>query len=176
MRAIRKKKLTRRAAATVAQLIPVESYEDMIHAFRTKEGYMDIYGIRTINMNALTPYEQDYEILVRRKFLQSYEGEIKMVSIVFPVDLSEQRQFLVHKHSAAEDPYIRKIIEEKLRELEKLEDGSIERDYYYMIFADDREEIRKAQVRLESLLQNGVIRLTKEAKISVLRQICHACG
>jgi len=163
----------KRVSAGISELIPIKSYDDMLGAFVMKHGYMDIYGIRTYNMDALSPYEQDYIIMQRLRFQQNYDGELKMVSIVFPVDLTEQRMFLVRKYDSTEDPLVREIIEEKLRELERLEDKTIERDYYYMIFAENEEEMHKDQVRIESLLQNDVVRLRKDKKIDIVRQLCN---
>lgn len=161
----------KRISTGISELIPIMSYDDMLGAFVMKHGYMDIYGIRTYNMDALSPYEQDYVIMQRLRFQQNYDGELKMVSIVFPVDLTEQRMFLVRKYDGTDDPFVREIIEEKLRELERLEDKTIERDYYYMLFAENEEEMRKDQVRIESLLQNDVFRLRRDRKIDVVRQL-----
>ena len=158
-------------SAGISELIPIRSYDDMLGAFVMQHGYMDIYGIRTYNMDALSPYEQDYIIMQRLRFQQNYEGELKMVSIVFPVDLTGQRMFLVRKYDSTDDPFVREIIEEKLRELERLEDKTIERDYYYMLFAEDEEGMRRNQVRIESLLQNDAIRLRKGRKIDIVRQL-----
>lgn len=43
-------------SAGISELIPIMSYDDMLGAFVMKHGYMDIYGIRTYNMDALSPY------------------------------------------------------------------------------------------------------------------------
>ena len=168
MKLFRKRKVT---SASVSELIPVISYDDMLGAFVTRNGFMDIYGIRTVNVQALSEYEQDYLIAQHFRFLQNYGDDFKMVSVVFPVDLTEQRMFLVKKYESTENPYSRRIIEEKLRELETLENNNIERDYYYIIYAEDREGMRKNQVRLESLLQNDVRMLTVEKKVDILRQL-----
>ena len=159
------------SSASISELIPIISYDDLLGAFITESGFMDIYGIRTTNVQALSEYEQDYLIAQHFRFLQNYDGEFKMVSVVFPVDLTEQRMFLVRKYEKTGNPYTKRIIEEKLRELEKLEDTNIERDYYYILFAQDRDEMRKNQVKLESLLGSDVRRLSREKKIDIIRQL-----
>ena len=158
-------------SADVSELIPVLSYDEMLGAFVTGNGFMDIYGIRTVNVQALSEYEQDYLIAQHFRFLQNYGDDFKMVSVVFPVDLTEQRMFLVRKYDKTENPYTKRIIEEKLREMELLEDNNIERDYYYILFADDREHMRKDQVKIESLLGSDVRRLTREKKTEIVRQL-----
>ena len=71
----------KRISTGISELIPIMSYDDMLGAFVMKHGYMDIYGIRTYNMDALSPYEQDYVIMQRLRFQQNYDGELKIVDV-----------------------------------------------------------------------------------------------
>ena len=162
-------RLFRKARRSVLDLSGIRRYDEDEEAFVLSKGYMDIFRIKMMNMQALSEEERDWQILRWQKFYLSFEGDLKIVSVVCPVDTMVQQDSLRVKLESTDDQVHREILEEKLAELRHISESTRERRCYLFFYPKDPDELRTDRIRIRELLSGSVMRMRTEEKLRLLR-------
>ena len=105
--------------------------------------FLDILSVRTKDRKNLKDEEIKYYIYRYTKFYKQYEGDLKYISMNFPVDTSSQRKYMSNYSKKTLDKNRQKWLERKIAEFNNLDDVVNRREYYLMYFAKNKEELIK---------------------------------
>ena len=158
-----------RKDASISELIPIVSYDDELQTFVMKNEtvkYLDILQIKTEDLINKSIYEKDYLNMQWAKFYKTCAADIKIISLNFPTDTSEQQRYIQYKIENCKNPVFKEFLEIKLSELKTIERNRSDREYYLMIFAEDSEQLFDVRQIINSSLgaQNLCYSLEKEKK------------
>lgn len=138
----------------VVDLLPfLDILED--GSFKTKYGYMNMYQVKTKDLNSLSSNEVESHIVEFATFLRSCTNDIKIVSMKYPVNTEVQQQHLLKKiESTNKDSFFLPFLQKKLDELTKIEELRQNTEFYLFVFYHDEKQKRereKSLIRLNSL-------------------------
>ena len=132
-------------------LLPQRHYSNEHEAFVMADGsFLDILAVRTKDRKNLKDEELKYYIYRYTKFYKQYEGDIKYISMNFPVDTSLQRKFMSNYSKKTLDKTRQKWLTRKIDKFNNLDDVVNRREYYLMYFAKSVGEL----VKNRSILKN----------------------
>lgn len=138
------KRLKKTRKADEKHLLPLRYYSDESEAFVISDGsFLDILSVRTKDRKNLKDEEIKYYIYRYTKFYKQYEGDLKYISMNFPVDTSYQRKYMSNYSKKTLDKNRQKWLERKIAEFNNLDDVVNRREYYLMYFAKNKEELIK---------------------------------
>lgn len=138
------KRLKKTRKADEKHLLPLRYYSDESEAFVISDGsFLDILSVRTKDRKNLKDEEIKYYIYRYTKFYKQYEGDLKYISMNFPVDTSSQRKYMSNYSKKTLDKNRQKWLERKIAEFNNLDDVVNRREYYLMYFAKNKEELIK---------------------------------
>lgn len=138
----------------VVDLLPfLDILED--GSFKTKYGYMNMYQVKTKDLNSLSSNEVESHIVEFATFLRSCTNDIKIVSMKYPVNTEVQQQHLLKKiENTKKDSSFLSFLQKKLDELTKIEEVRQNTEFYLFVFYRDEKQKRereKSLIRLNSL-------------------------
>lgn len=138
------KRLKKTRKVDEKHLFPLRYYSDESEAFVMSDGsFLDILSVRTKDRKNLKDEEIKYYIYRYTKFYKQYEGDLKYISMNFPVDTSSQRKYMSNYSKKTLDKNRQKWLERKIAEFNNLDDVVNRREYYLMYFAKNKEELIK---------------------------------
>lgn len=138
------KRLKKTGKVDEKHLLPLRYYSDESEAFVMSDGsFLDILSVRTKDRKNLKDEEIKYYIYRYTKFYKQYEGDLKYISMNFPVDTSSQRKYMSNYSKKTLDKNRQKWLERKIAEFNNLDDVVNRREYYLMYFAKNKEELIK---------------------------------
>lgn len=138
------KRLKKTRKVDEKHLLPLRYYSDESEAFVMSDGsFLDILSVRTKDRKNLKDEEIKYYIYRYTKFYKQYEGDLKYISMNFPVDTSLQRKYMSNYSKKTLDKNRQKWLERKIAEFNNLDDVVNRREYYLMYFAKNKEELIK---------------------------------
>ena len=163
---------------TNLEILPIRSYDESIDCFKLKDGsYIDLMDIMPSDRANLQEDELKWQIMKSIRFYRLYAPDSKLISMNFPVNTSPQREYLSRKLSRAADPVRKLWIEREIRELELVDQNIVRREYYLMIFGDNRETMIKNKAQIHRLIGHGrnkiAGKMSKGKKIQIVRKLCN---
>lgn len=166
---------------TVLELLPEREYVPEKECFRLEDGsYMDLLQIISKDLINASEDEVEYDCLKFAKAYRLYADDLKIVCLNFPCDYHKQKRFLEYKMKHTRNEIFKQTLEKKLQELVWLEKNNTTREYYYMIFAGNLEEIEKNRLTLTTSLGVGpgglIDRITREKKEEILCRLRNKCN
>lgn len=158
--------------ADTSALIPIERYQDELNVFIMRSGnkYMDIIQIISTDLMSKSDVEVDYLNMRWSKFYKTCAADLKLISLNFPTNTSEQQRYFKYKIQQTKNPVFKEFLENKLSELISIEKNRSDREYYLMYFADNGEQLKDTRdIISSSLLNYGLAEnMTKEKKLQIL--------
>lgn len=128
-----KKKENHLIKKSIAEIIPIiDMTESGVFEFREEQGFVDILQIQGTDIYSMNEEEAEFAIYHLAHYYQSYQESIKIVSMNFPVSTEPQQRFLLKKIEACQNPLYERFLVEKLKELQYLEWGRTNREYFYL--------------------------------------------
>lgn len=172
------KKKTGIVRKSILDLVPIREYDTDLQCFRLKDGtYMDLLQIQSKDLINASEDEVEYDCLKFAKLYRLYAGDVKIICLNFPCDNSNQKRFLEHKIKRTKNEIFKEQLNRKLQELIWLEKNDLTREYYYMFFAANGDELEKNQrIFLSTLGQSrtGLVQKIPESKkIEIFSRICN---
>ena len=172
----RKKAKTPKIDRMIPELIPIVDYDDLLGCFRLRDDrFLDIMQLECKNLATMSRDEKQIDILRYSKLYKTYSGDLKIVGINYPTDTTSQLAYLQHKLEQTENPFYKKRLSEKIREMEAISKNYFDREYFVFVFAADEAELRDNRNILMATLANGaehlLRRIDKEKKIQLLSKI-----
>ena len=125
------------------------------------------------NLRVQNPDERDAAIYEYSVFLRGMSGDIKIIAMNYPTQTSSQRRYLERVRDRTENGRYLYFLNQKLAELERIEEKVSDREYYVMLFAANEQQYRKYASDLNDLMGRTltVSQIGKEKKIQILRRL-----
>lgn len=139
-------------------------------AFLTNQGgILDFVQIKCKDLNSAKTYDIEYDMLNWTWLYKSYMGDLKLVSMNYPVDIFEQVAHIDYLISQTKNPvFVQELEGEKLW-MQYAHSTYMEQEYYLMFFSKDKNTYKRnrntIQSRLGRTYQSTEIRLGKKIQI-----------
>ena len=170
---MKNKKNAGRVKKSVLELMPERSYDERNACFCLEDGtYMDLWQIRSKDLINASEDEVEFDCMKFAKTYRLYADDLKIVCLNFPCDYTRQKKFLEYKIRNTKNQIFKELLEKKLKELVWLEKNDTTREYYYMIFGNTVEGLKKNILTLTSGFGTGrsglIGKITEEKKTEIL--------
>lgn len=153
-------------------LIPVATFES--GAFRFQDGsYMDMIQIVTKDLLNMSSDALAYDNLTMANFYKTYADDLKIIALNFPKSTKQQQKYYEKKILEERNPVYKKFLNQELDRLKEIEKKNTEREYYFLIFAKNLEDLHNKQLRvLHTLGNNGqVVEIEEKKKKQILEKL-----
>lgn len=140
-------------------------------SFKTKYGYMNMYQVKTKDLNSLSSNEVENHIVEFATFLRSCTNDIKIVSMKYPVNTEVQQKHLLKKiENTKKDSSFLPFLQKKLDELTKIEELRQNTEFYLFVFYNDEKQKREREKSLSRLnsLAISLKEIDTDKKIKIL--------
>lgn len=138
-------------------------------SFIMKNGYLDIFQIESKDIYSFSETETKMHIYNFISFLRNYIEDFKIISMNFPVNTVKQQQYIKSKIKDCENEVYFKFLNEKLDELIFLDEHRQNREFYIMIFANEKsnkEDVTRSLLRNQNIaIQFKSLDIEKKLKI-----------
>ena len=156
---------------TILSLLDVRRYDGEIQAFQKEDStYFDLLQISGRDLNALKDEDVWYDIRVYTMLYRTYPDDLKWICTTYPTDVSEQQRYWLHKLKTTHSPVFRQWIETEIAKLEWLTGNRADKEYYVMIFAKDREDLRERRNTVQRCLKQYVQEIPAVKKARILEK------
>lgn len=166
-------------SASFSSQFPIKDYDEIANCFIYKNNtMMDILQIKGKDLQNLDEYSIQMDCLQFIRLYRSYASDLKILSLNFPIDTTEQRNYIQIVKKRTENPVYMESLEEKENELTAIQNNMTDREYYIMIFGKNEEVLIKNRNDIKSILEkNNLISLiSKEKKYKILYKLCNPCS
>src|SRR6478735_3717472 len=159
---------------SVTDIIPIiDQTKSGLFELKEEGGYFDIWQIQSTDVNSLNEEDANCHIYMLAKGYQGDEKSLKVVSLNLPVSTQKQQQFLQKKIKQSEDALFLRFLQKKLKELQYLEWGRTNREYFLFLYGDKETDViaRHAQFMrdVQSVLPLSTV--SQEKKIDLLYKL-----
>lgn len=160
----------------IIKILPYADYDTLHDCVLYREGgCMDLLQVVTKDLENASPDTVLYDIAKFEKLLKKYPDDIKVIGTNFPSSTSEQQEYLRHKISVTKNEIQKKWLNKKLEELIWIENNRTNREFYYMFWGKDVDEIIKRREIFLSTLgtdKNGLVSIMdRDKKIAILNSL-----
>lgn len=175
-----KKREAKGVRKSILELIDVQGYDKGNNCYRMKDGScMNLIQITSKDLVNSSDDEVEYDCLRFARLYKLYAEDIKIITMNFPCDTTEQQYYIEHKMQKQANPVYKNFLQRKLDELVWLGKHDTTREYYYMIFAKDIDEMEKSVLLLTNTLGRGknglLMNLSEEKKRQILFRLANKC-
>lgn len=132
------KKAKKNVKKSVSDIFNILDFEDDL--IKTKNGYMNIFQIQSKDIYSFNSDESCTHIYEFARLLRTYQDDIKLVTMNFPVNTFKQQRYVVKKQNKTENEAYKKILDQKLRELVNLEKTRNNKEFYIFTYANDLKQ------------------------------------
>lgn len=160
-------KSIKRSSSHMPDLLPHRRIED--NHFVLKDGiHKDIYKIKTFDLDSFSVSDTEYMIALWARFYQSYGADIKIVAMNCATDTHAQQSYFRHKIALNHNPQYESILEEKLAELQHINQHNLDRLYYLVTFSEEDKYTDDYYILKTRLIDTGLIEpMTLNEKLDV---------
>lgn len=160
------------------QILPIRFYDESLDCFILDDkSYLDIMGVIPSDRRNLQGDAIEYNIINNMRFYRIYSGDLKFISLNFPVNTSFQRDILLRKIKKTGDEVRKLWLEREIEELERLDANVMRREYYMMFYGKTKDEFIKNKSSIINAIGYGrnklVEEIEKEKKIQIVRKLCN---
>ena len=164
---------------TTKDCIEFQGINDEGYFVLTDNSLMELLNIKTKDLNALSKDEMEYDALKLSKIYKLDSADVKIISMNFPCNTSEQQNFLKRKMEKTDNEVYRHFLKTYLNELVWLQKKDTTREFYLCIFAKNSEILGNHVRRwLENLghNKNGMLKqISNEKKIDIYNRLNNKC-
>ncbi|HBF5866243.1 hypothetical protein KGF43_15560 [Clostridioides sp. ZZV14-6044] len=163
------KNINKKINKDVIELLPFLDVTEK-EAFETKDGVMDILQISTCDIYTLNTKEINAHIYTFATFLRTYQDDIKIISMNFPVNTFIQQQYFKRVIEKTTNPTYLHFLKIKLDQLERIEFNRENKEFYIFIYASNEKEMDD-KINLIFRLSAGKFKFSKidlDKKIKIL--------
>lgn len=158
------------------EILPIRAYDKEAGCFVQKGGqYMDLFLILSSDRSNQQGDELKYNIYLLTRFLRLYHGDLKILSMNFPVNTSFQRGVLERKKKKTTDDVRQWWLEREREELALLDQHIMRKEFYLMFFGKNREDLLKNKNNIKKWIGFGRNKLVEEMgmekKIQIVNKI-----
>lgn len=142
--------------------------------FEMRSGeYLEIVQIETKDIYSLNSSDLNDDVNNLANFYTAFTSDIKIVPLNVPLNLEEQKDHIYRQIKKCKNAVYKALLEDRLKELQVLEQGRTNREYFIFLYADEEKKLLEKLHQAKMLLSrsNAPIELTAEKKINILNQI-----
>lgn len=159
---------------SVLEFLPLKCVAEGQEYFVTsRDTILDIVQIRPRSLRGANDTEQEYVITMLTYFFRAFVQDFKIVSMVYPCITTNQQHYLGEKLSQTENAIHAHFLEQKIRELQVIEESVYDKEYYLFFYAKDAEEYANCLNVIDSQLAQvlPVNRLSVKKKTAILSKM-----
>lgn len=176
-----KKKKARRLKKTAKELLPVCIYDSETDLFEMEDGTcMDRLQVHAKDLINCSEDDVEYDCLRFAKAYRLYADDVKIVCLNFPCSYTRQKQFLQYQIQQTKNEIFKELLSKKRDELVWLEKNNTTREYYFMLFAKNKEQMGKNRQLLFGTLRTGrdglVRKIDQKKKEDILYRLYNKCN
>jgi hypothetical protein len=134
------KKAQKNVNKRVAEILNVVDMEGSLSLIKTKSGYSNIFQIEPRDIESLNSDELNTHIYDFARVLKTYNADIKIIVMNFPVNTFVQQKYVVKKQREAENEVFKKLLDQKLVQLRNLQTMRSNKEYYLCTYSKDKKE------------------------------------
>ena len=134
---------------------------------------IDLFQIDSKDIYSFDEEETKQHIFNYIHFLRDYVYDFKIIPMSFPVNTTEQQEFIKRRLNNCNNEFYRKGLGEELKKLRELEKKEQDKEFYIMIFFNE-EDNKNDIIRSLFLSQNIAVRFIQmdiEKKLKILFKI-----
>lgn len=144
-----KKKQTVKIPTTFLKIAPFKQITSLKSVNRPEETayllendtYAQVFKMKSYDLNLLNYDEKDILIQSFATFLRAYQEDIKIISLMFPVDTSTQQSYWEKKYRLADTHQQQLLQSNELRKLKAIETVYKTQTHYLFIYAKNLKEL-----------------------------------
>lgn len=167
----KKKEKRPEAKKSIAEILPIVDMTNAgIFELKEKQGFFDIWQLESKDIYSMNDQETRFDIYNLAHFYQAYQHPIKIVSLNFPVSTEKQQLFIQKKIEECDNELYEKFLMQKLKELQFLEWGRTNREYFLFVFGPTEFVVRERVDSANRYLSRAVplSPVSEEKKIDIL--------
>lgn len=165
------KKENKKIQKNILDLLPLEDINDN-DTIRTNYGIIEFYQIPSFDISSMNIYEAKGGILAFTKLLKMYKDNLKIIAMNFPTNTQVQKDFIKRKINSCDNEIRREWLEKEYRRFEAIEVLRSDREYYCMIFSDDKKDFEnKKDLVLRCSKNLGLIKIDREKKLKIMYKL-----
>lgn len=138
----------------IYKIVEVQKFEDEF--IKLKNGYMDILEIEGKDIFSLNAEELNRDLNLFHGMYKVLNIDSKQVSMKFPVNTQRQKEYIKYKLNNSDNPIHKEFLQDKLFELEYLEQNRYNKEYYLFIFSENLENIKNTKKTIIRILSNAI--------------------
>lgn len=160
---------------SISKVLPIKSYNQLNQCFYSADGfYFDILKIVSKDWQSKTENEATFDIIKWCRLYRTYGDDLKIFSLNFKMVTQYQQDYIKNRLNNQKNPYLRRCLERKLKELENLEKYNTAREFYLMIFGESMEAIERNRLNIISKMSRQLVQTMDEnKKIQILFKLCN---
>lgn len=142
--------------------------------FEMRSGeYLEIIQIETKDIYSLNSSDLNDDVSNLSNFYTAFTSDIKIVPLNVPLNLEEQKDHIYRQIKKCKNQVYKALLEERLKELQALEQSRTNREYFIFLYADEEKKLLEKLHQAKMLLSrsNPPVELTVEKKINILFQM-----
>lgn len=141
---------------SITKIMPVINYDPEHDLYVKRDGtYMDLIEALPADL----ANESEDAILMRKlrltKLYKLYADDLKIVTINLPANTRVQQEYIRKKIASTRNSLHKKYLREKERELIWIETNRTKREFYFMIFADNINDLVERRDMVTSIMGTG---------------------
>lgn len=166
----KKKDKVKSSFAEIAPIIDITN--NNFYEMRSGE-FMEIIQIETKDIYSLNHHDLSDDVNNLTHFLTAYTHDFKIVPLNVPLNLEEQKDYIYKQIKKNKNVAYSSFLENRLKELEVLEQKRTNREYFIFLYADEEKQLIERLHQATMLLNrsNPVIKLSLEKKNNILHQL-----
>ena len=162
--------------AAMADLLPVVGWDDKGNYGITCDGVIiDFLQITCKNLNTASDDEIDFDNLKWDKLYMTYPDDLKIVALNFPIDVSEQLEYIKRIAARTENPELFQSLEKEYDRLAAVSGSTADREYYLFFYAEDHQKYLDKKSKIKGTLNRGgnplVTELNRQKKEKILYKL-----
>ncbi|MDD7511969.1 MAG: hypothetical protein PUK21_06345 [Peptostreptococcaceae bacterium] len=153
-------------------LMPVVDFDKSLGYMIMKDGtILDCVHIISRDLENMDENGRTIDILAWQKLYSTYEGDLKIVSLYFPVDTKEQSNFFRYKLKHTKNPIYRELIEEEIEKCKAIHEQFLNREFFMFFYAKNNIDYQEKYIKIMGLnrnMRNIVEEVSNEKKKKLL--------
>lgn len=144
------------------KILDIRYYDGDIDAFVLEDGsYLDFLEVLPKDRDNADEDELQHDIYTMMRFYKLSRSDIKWISLNFPVNASKQKECKERRIERTNDPIRKKWLQRHIAEFDTVESNITRREFFLMIFGDNKEIFIKNRKNALDVLGYGRNRMVK---------------
>ena len=166
------KKVSKEILTTTKELLDFIDIDEQDRII-TKTGIINLFQIQTKDIYSFSPTDRNIHIFNFVHFIRGLEDDFKIITMKFPVSTKVQQEHIRKRINKTNNDIYKVFLNEKLEELENLEQHRFNKEFYLMTFYKLDDDIEQKEKKLGTITSTGVnlYRMSVEKKIRILHKL-----